>query len=235
MKNIILQEGVNYTIAPNELIMDIGVSLKAKGLFLFMAYRVGANKNWNFTIRSMAKQMKDGEDSIRSGLQELRKSGWLTYEKQTDGSGIYTLKAYVEPKQENPDMASEHQNGDSPRRENPKKGKSTRINNNRFNSKNIFNISPENKSKFDTFRLKYPGKKRGLDTELENLIKKHKDWEEVLDILVMINPTLDWLGASEKKYVPMLAKFINNRLWEMGESQPQSKNPYGEKFNAEAI
>ena len=28
---------------------------------------------WNFTIRSMAKQMKDGEDSIRSGLQELKK------------------------------------------------------------------------------------------------------------------------------------------------------------------
>ena len=41
----------------------------------------------------------------------------------------------------------------------------------------------ESKVKFDEFRKLYQGTKRGNQTEFENFIKKHKDWEEVINIL----------------------------------------------------
>jgi hypothetical protein len=87
---------------------------------------------------------------------------------------------------------------------------------------------------FEVFRSKYLGKKRGCETEFKNFITKHKDWEEVLNTLEMINPTLSWLGVTDKQYVPHLQTFINNRNWEMGEAQ-SNKQPSSKLFTMEDI
>ena len=141
MRDTIKQEGLPYTQIVNEIIQDKSVSLKAIGLFTFMSHKAQMKGvKWNFTIRSMAKQMKDGEDSIRSGLQELKQSGWITYTKHTDGTGEYLLKASIKPKQENPDKALDSQNRETPRREISMKGNSTPINNkDSFNKKDSLN------------------------------------------------------------------------------------------------
>ena len=129
MRDTIKQEGLPYTQVVNEIIKDKAVSLKAIGLFAFMSHKAQMKDvKWNFTIRSMAKQMKDGEDSIRSGLQELRKVGWVIYTKNTDGTGEYFLKASIKPKQDKPDKALDSQNRENPRREVPMKGNPTPIN-----------------------------------------------------------------------------------------------------------
>ena len=148
MRDTIKQEGLPYTQVVNEIIKDKAVSLKAIGLFAFMSHKAQMKDvKWNFTIRSMAKQMKDGEDSIRSGLQELRKVGWVVYTKNTDGTGEYFLKASIKPKQDKPDKALDSQNRENPRREVPMKG----------------NPTPNNKK--DSFSKKDSSNKKNINTE----------------------------------------------------------------------
>lgn len=190
MRDTIKQENLPYTQVVNEIIQDKSVSLKAIGLFTFMSHKAQMKGvKWNFTIRSMAKQMKDGEDSIRSGLQELKQLGWITYTKHTDGTGEYLLKASIKPKQENPDKALDSQNRETPRREIPMKGNPTPINNkDSFNKKDSLNkkdIHTKNRNfEIDNFvpneaslnRIKKnPGCELLNPSELELLVEDFKD------------------------------------------------------------
>lgn len=75
-------------------------------------------------------------------------------------------------------------------------------------------------SDFENFRKNYPGTKRGYETELDNLQKKHKDWKKILPQL----PALlsEQIRAKEYlrqngQFVPQwknLQTYINNRSWE---------------------
>lgn len=46
-----------------------------------------------------------------------------------------------------------------------------------------FSPTEEEKNMFEEFRKKYPGNKRGLKTELDLLVKKHKDWRDIIPVL----------------------------------------------------
>lgn len=85
---------------------------------------------------------------------------------------------------------------------------------------------------FDLFRENYPGTKRGLDVEFENLKKKHKDWKDIV-------PILDYQLSCQKNaredrrsiggFVPEwknLQTWINQRCWEeiMGITSDKNKN-----------
>ena len=190
MRDTIKQEGLPYTQVVNEIIKDKAVSLKAIGLFAFMSHKAQMKDvKWNFTIRSMAKQMKDGEDSIRSGLQELRKVGWVVYTKNTDGTGEYFLKASIKPKQDKPDKALDSQNRENPRREVPMKGNPTPINKkdsfSKKDSNNKKNINTEamlfeiDNFEPDDASINRVKKTEGCESlnanELENLVEDFKD------------------------------------------------------------
>lgn len=85
----------------------------------------------------------------------------------------------------------------------------------------------EQKEMFETFRIKYRGKKRGLDTELNNLLK-HKDWQKVIKELYENTYYKD----EDIRYIPHLQTFINQRRWEMFADEPvKQTNPYGQEFN----
>jgi hypothetical protein len=91
-------------------------------------------------------------------------------------------------------------------------------------------VSPEEKELFEKFRVRYLGKKRGLDTEFTNFRKKHKDWKKVLPVLADLKLDHD---VTERRFIPHLQTFINGRNWEMmleDKDKKQSK-PYGEEFN----
>ena len=130
MSNIITIEGAGFSSLPNELLNHAKISLAAKALYAFMR---GKPSNWNFTIRSMAKQLKEGETAITTALNELKQFGWLSYVKRSDGKGVYHLfwspqtETGASPKPENPVL-------DEPEPEKPNqgftmKGKSQRISN----------------------------------------------------------------------------------------------------------
>ena len=93
----------------------------------------------------------------------------------------------------------------------------------------------EAKKKFDDFRKQYPGTKRGLQTEFDNFVKKHNDWDKVVltlgDVLEKIN-----LSRQKKKergeFVPEwkhLQTWINQRCWE--EEAGEEKNIPPLRFN----
>ena len=89
-------------------------------------------------------------------------------------------------------------------------------------------ISSEERQLFEDFRQRYGGKKRGLDTELNNFLKKTKDWKTVLPMLSTVNLDFD---VTDKKYIPHLQTFINQRKWEMFALDPKSKAPIYQEFN----
>tara|TARA_R100001244_G_scaffold57750_1_gene48877 strand:+ start:551 stop:898 length:348 start_codon:yes stop_codon:yes gene_type:complete len=88
------------------------------------------------------------------------------------------------------------------------------------------NPTDEELIEFDIFRDAWQGKKRGLLTEMDNFIKKHKDWREIL-------PTLNqlYLDYDDQRYIPHFQTFINQRKWEMFGTKPKMSKPYGEELD----
>lgn len=104
---------------PNEIIFNPNLSLKAKGLWLYMNSKP---EGWHFAAERIAAECADGATSVRAGLKELADAGLLTRKKQGDGRIIYTLEMDAIRPVENPD--SENLNlGPDPDSENPKLGK----------------------------------------------------------------------------------------------------------------
>ena len=86
------------------------------------------------------------------------------------------------------------------------------------------------KETFDKFRIAYPGKKRGIDTEFENLKKKHKDYAAVIPELERILKAQYYAkqqnilnGHFESEW-QNLQTYINQRSWEIEIEIKQPKN-----------
>jgi len=94
------EEKPPFAMISNEFLSDKSISFKAKGIFSFMYSKPS---NWNFTIKSMASQSKDGQRSIMAAIQELKDAGYVTYFKNPDGTGVYKL--YIKPNLQNSNMA----------------------------------------------------------------------------------------------------------------------------------
>ena len=88
----------------------------------------------------------------------------------------------------------------------------------------------KNKDLFDEFRKKYPGIKRGLDTEYNNFVKKHKDWQEIIPILhEALEQQIKYrqIQQSKRQFVPEwknMQTWINQRCWEEEVILPQQKS-----------
>ena len=90
--NTVSVERVPFVQIPNVLFDDRNTSLKAKGLFGYMASKP---PGWKFHINGMASQLKEGREAITSALQELEAAGWLKRQKRRIGNRFdgynYTL------------------------------------------------------------------------------------------------------------------------------------------------
>jgi hypothetical protein len=82
---------------------------------------------------------------------------------------------------------------------------------------------------FNEFRKKYPGSKRGNETEYENFCKKHRDHDSILPLLsIALDNQSTWRleisGAG--MFVPEwknLQTWINQRCWEMEKPKIEKK------------
>ena len=63
-----------YTQTPNHILNLKDVSLKAKGLWTYINSKP---EGWNFSVKGIGSQNKDGKDSVSSGCRELEKLGFL--------------------------------------------------------------------------------------------------------------------------------------------------------------
>lgn len=77
----------------------------------------------------------------------------------------------------------------------------------------------EKQKQFDFFRVRYGGTKRGNKTEFENFRKKHKDWQDVLPLLLpaVENQIRERTLKKSNEFMPQwknLQTWINQRCWE---------------------
>lgn len=109
----LIKPQTNFTTIPNHIINDDRLSLKAKGLFLYLCSKPDG---WNFSADRIKSETKDGEDSILSALKELENFGLLKrVQKRVKGvfkGNDYALFYDFSPKRENPVT-------DKPKREKP--------------------------------------------------------------------------------------------------------------------
>ena len=145
-----------FTTIHNKLINDTEISLKAKGIMLYM---LSKPNGWKYNPKDIANNSKDGLDSVYSGLKELVEKKYISRKRNSNGSLDYyifedkeenNIKDCLEgknPDRENPDR-------ENPDRENPdvlikKDSNKERI---IVNNKYIYlYMSEEYKMKFDHF------------------------------------------------------------------------------------
>jgi len=89
MKSNIRKLKSGFTQIPNKLLRNNIISLKAKGLFCYLQSRPD---DWQFSSVRMAKIIKEGIDSIQSGLKELEEHNYLERIKLANGRMIYSLR-----------------------------------------------------------------------------------------------------------------------------------------------
>lgn len=72
-----------FTQVPNATITNNkGLSLKAKGLWLYLASKPSG---WHFSAERISNENQDGRDSVRAGLQELERAGLLIRTTKSNG------------------------------------------------------------------------------------------------------------------------------------------------------
>lgn len=90
MANVLFKPRTNFTMAHNELLNSTEVSGKAKLLYVYISSKP---LHWNFKSKAIASQMKEGDDWVKSGLNELEELQLLKRRKMRK-DGEFTGIAY---------------------------------------------------------------------------------------------------------------------------------------------
>lgn len=81
---IVKDKKQGFTIVPNQLAFDENISLKSTMLLIIM---LALPPTWDLTIKGLAKLKKDGIDSIRTGINELEKAGYIIKKRVRNEKG----------------------------------------------------------------------------------------------------------------------------------------------------
>ena len=95
-----------YTVLPNGILRDTGLSLKTKGLFAII---LSLPETWDYSVAGLATVAGCGRDAIRSALGEMETAGYLRRTRSHGEDGkfagvIYDIRDVAEPLSENPTM-----------------------------------------------------------------------------------------------------------------------------------
>lgn len=164
----------DYTTMSNYHFKDKSLSLKAKGLLSLM---LSLPKDWDYSIRGLSVLSSDGESSVRSGLQELEKRGYLI-RKQIHLNGVISDWEYnifeIPQDVENQDV--ENQQLDNRRQYN------TNISNTKINNTNT-NVLVSTEADEQSFLIQEPTTvkkpKKNLYAKCMDAIDEFTDDEEV--------------------------------------------------------
>jgi len=93
----------HFTQVPNKWLRDPNLSMKAKGLLVYlMSHEVG----YNISLGQIEREMQDGKSAVRAAIDELKEAGYLKTEMTRDKRGYNAGLSYVlqEPLSENPTL-----------------------------------------------------------------------------------------------------------------------------------
>ena len=158
----------------------------------------------------LAKRWKWSRNKTKKFLNDMEKEQQLI-QQQSKSTSIITIINYRLYQQKGQQQVQQQDNSRATA------GQQQDTNKNDKTVKNEKN--KEEKEVFNEFRILYPGKKRGNETEFKDFTKKHKDWKEILPLLL---PAIkDQIKHRENippgKFVPewkYLKTWINQRNWE---------------------
>jgi hypothetical protein len=234
-----------FGAAPNELLNNPDISFKAKGLY---AYLNSKPDNWDFSVESIAAQVKEGIDSVRGGVHELEKSGYLKRIKYQNEKGYWEIDymLFESPVQDESYLGKSNE-GEHPKQHKKEYTKKDYTNN---NTGGDLNSSPINKVTDKPDEMKKGGGGGG-PAAAKSDIEKAKDYlkESMLSYKdkysrEMLNEFfLYWTEGSQKnnkiryqdeKFFDVgrrLATWANNNKKKFGEQTSASKPMHNVKFN----
>jgi len=82
----------NYTILPNEFLLDETISDKARGM---LARLLSRPDNWNLNINHLVKTGKEGHTAIRSAIKELEDAGYIQRDVSRHENGRIVGVEYI--------------------------------------------------------------------------------------------------------------------------------------------
>lgn len=114
-----IQRSGGYTVLPNGILRDTGLSLKTKGLFAII---LSLPEGWDYSVAGLATVAGCGRDAIRGALKEMEAAGYLTRQRAHGEGGkftgvVYTIRDTAEPLSGNP--TTDNPTTDFPTSENP--------------------------------------------------------------------------------------------------------------------
>ena len=134
MKTVVKKKE-NFTTIHNNLILDESISWKAKGILIYMLSKPA---DWKYKSSEIAKNSTDGRDSVRNGLKELVENGYISRQKNSDGSLIYYI--FEDKRQNNIKDYLQKSETENPKLENPKLDNSSLYKRKNTNNKRIIVI-----------------------------------------------------------------------------------------------
>ena len=87
-----VEKNRNYTTISNHHLQDRKLSLKAKGLLTLI---LSLPPEWDMTLKGLVSLSGDGVDSVRSGIQELEKAGYLRRSRSRNNLGQLLCTEYT--------------------------------------------------------------------------------------------------------------------------------------------
>jgi hypothetical protein len=211
MSNTLRKPKTPYGSSPRKLLEDRNISLKAKGIYAFMECK---SDGWNFTASSMSSQLKESRKTILVAMQELKATGWLTYHKNKNGSGVYELigNYVITPKSEKVTKALQTHSPKTARCKNGTVQKTDCINKKDYsNKKDITNKKERDIDRFEDFWSVYPKKRNKTGSISKWKLKKLNNIADQLiaDVLLRIKEDRRWVDG----YVPDPLTYINQERW----------------------
>ena len=206
----------NFTSIHNKLINDSRISLKAKGIMLYM---LSKPENWKYYPKEIAKNSKDGLDSVYSGIKELIEAGYISRTRHSDGTIDYFVFEDVEENDIVDFSKKENPNRENPNREIPdvlirKNTNKERIivNNELKKEKTEIHFTPiyqseEFKQTFSDF------------LEMRKTIKKPATKKAIEMIMIKLEKL-----NNEEKAIEMLERSIINNWQDVFEIKERSEN-----------
>lgn len=177
----------NYTTMSNYHFKDKDMSLKAKGLLSLI---LSLPEEWDYTLEGLSMLCRDGVDSVRTALKELREFGYVETTRVRDEKGRLRGTEYVvyeKPVSHSPESKEsvfeesvcdestlEKPILDSPILEKPTLENPTQLNIKELNTNNILNTNISNQDAADIKPVKKLDSRRAYYPESEQLDKAFK-------------------------------------------------------------
>ena len=211
----------NFTMISNVGLKDNRLSFKAKGL---LSYMLSLPDDWVFYESEIVNHATDGKQSVRSGMKELEKFGYLVREQQRSSSGKFAkIDWVVSDEPINVDATTSKPSTDFPTTDNPSSDKRSSDNQALLSTKELSTkeLSTNNKENtsakltedFEKLWNLYPNKqgKKKAKSSYERAIKNGTTNKEIQDGIVRYKNHLkqnDWLKPAHG------ATWFNNERWE---------------------